>query len=199
MPWFLQDLATYGLSIHLPRVLGEILPAGSSAAVGTVLEESLLVAGGVGATMLCRWVEVIPQQIAGFCGCAFALALAAWGARGDQPQPLLLAIGLGLFLFTTNLGPNATTYLLAGNVFPAGERARGAGLATAAGKGGAVLTALLVPLVLERWGPAPLLVGLGGSSLLGAALTWGLARQWKQRLDDATPTVAYATQHANEK
>jgi nitrate/nitrite transporter NarK len=74
----------------------------------------------------------------------------------------------------TNLGPNAQTYLLAGELFPVALRGRGAGLAAAVGKLGAIAAALAIPALLQRWGPGPLLPALAATSLLGAALTWGL-------------------------
>lgn len=72
----------------------------------------------------------------------------------------------------TNLGPNAQTYLLAGELFPTRLRGLGSGLAAAAGKMGAVLTALLVPVLLEHWGRQALLLTLALSSLAGAVVTW---------------------------
>ncbi|MBU6355059.1 MAG: MFS transporter, partial [Cyanobacteria bacterium REEB498] len=90
-----------------------------------------------------------------------------------------LVLGLLLVQFMTNLGPNAQTYLLAGELFPTALRGRGAGLAAAVGKLGAIAAALAIPPLLQRWGAGPLLPLLAATSLLGAALTWGL------RLDTA--------------
>jgi nitrate/nitrite transporter NarK len=72
----------------------------------------------------------------------------------------------------TNLGPNATTYLLAGEVFPTRIRGLGAGFAAASGKVGAVLTAFLFPTLLKAWGTERLLMVLVFTSLLGAVVTW---------------------------
>ncbi len=58
---------------------------------------------------------------------------------------VLLFGGFMLFNFMTNLGPNAQTYLLAGEVFPTHIRGKGAGFAAAFAKIGAVLTAFTVP------------------------------------------------------
>jgi putative MFS transporter len=44
---------------------------------------------------------------------------------------LLIFLGFMLFNFMTNLGPNAQTYLLAGEVFPTRVRGMGAGFAAA--------------------------------------------------------------------
>jgi hypothetical protein len=116
----------------------------------------------------------LPLQIGGFLGCAAGLLLAASGVGGASgpvqiPQ---LVIGLLLFQFMTNLGPNTQTYLLAGELFPTPIRGLGAGVAAAAGKVAAVLTALGLPVLLPRWGAAAVLEGLACSSLLGALVTW---------------------------
>jgi nitrate/nitrite transporter NarK len=77
-----------------------------------------------------------------------------------------------LFNFMTDLGPNAQTYLLAGEVFPTAIRGSGAGFAAAFAKIGAVLTAFLFPILLKGIGQQALLLILVGTSLLGAAVTW---------------------------
>ncbi|MFM7456474.1 MAG: MFS transporter [Vulcanococcus sp.] len=169
LPWFLQDLTTYGVGLYLPQLL-----QGSRALAAWV--ELAFLAGMVAAIALVdRWGR-IPLQITGFLGCAAGLLLAA---RADLRAQLV--VGLLLVQFMTNLGPNAQTYLLAGELFPTALRGRGAGLAAAVGKLGAIAAALAMPVLLQRWGPGPLLPLLAVTSLLGAALTWGL------RLDTAPP------------
>lgn len=183
LPWFLQDLATYGIGLSLPLLLSGRLEVSDSAAWrSTLVEGGLLL--GIGAAILLtdHWGR-IPLQIGGFLGCATGLLLAAGGVAlsGDGSAAMesssatrLLLIGLLLFQVMTNLGPNAQTYLLAGELFPTRLRGVGAGLAAAAGKVGAVLTALLVPVLLEHWGRQTLLVVLALSSLAGALVTWVL-------------------------
>jgi MFS transporter, putative metabolite transport protein len=169
LPWFLQDLTTYGVGIYLPQLL-----QGSRALAAWV--ELAFLAGMVAAIALVdRWGR-ITLQITGFLGCAAGLLLAA---RADLRAQLV--VGLLLVQFMTNLGPNAQTYLLAGELFPVALRGRGAGLAAAAGKLGAIAAALAMPVLLQRWGPGPLLPLLAATSLVGAALTWGL------RLDTVPP------------
>jgi nitrate/nitrite transporter NarK len=72
----------------------------------------------------------------------------------------------------TNLGPNATTYLIAGEVFPTRIRGLGAGFAASFAKIGAVLTAFLFPILLKDIGTSTLLWSLVVASLLGAVVTW---------------------------
>lgn len=181
VPWFLQDLATYGIGLSLPLLLAGQLPLnGGTAWRSTLVESGLLI--GIGAAILLtdQWGR-IPLQIGGFLGCAAGLLLAAAGLNfsaeagsgGDAASASrLLLIGLLLFQVMTNLGPNAQTYLLAGELFPTRLRGIGAGLAAASGKAGAVLMALLVPVLLEHWGRQVLLIALALSSIAGALITW---------------------------
>ena len=90
----------------------------------------------------------------------------------EPMRTVLLFGGFMLFNFMTNVGPNAQTYLLAGEVFPTRIRGKGAGFAAAFAKIGAVLTAFLFPVVLAQTGIDFLLIGLIVTSLLGALVTW---------------------------
>ena len=183
VPWFLQDLGTYGIGIFLPLLLSGALAPQTipdpieadriAAQVSLLIDLALLAGFAVAIAGTDRWGRM-PLQITGFLGCAAGLVLAAAGLGGvasSQPLPLAVA-GLLLFQFMTNLGPNAQTYLLAGELFPTPVRGCAAGFAAAAGKVAAVLTALLLPMALQRWGAAPLLLSLAGTSLLGALVTW---------------------------
>jgi len=99
--------------------------------------------------------------------------MAALSIRPDGSNDMiLLFIGFTLFYFMTNLGPNAMTYLLAGEVFPTHIRGKGAGLAASVAKVGAVLTAFLFPILLKSMGTGPLLLLLVIASILGAVVTW---------------------------
>jgi nitrate/nitrite transporter NarK len=118
-----------------------------------------------------RWGR-IPLQIIGFVGCAAGLVIAALGNLGGHNNLVVIVIGFVLFQFMTNLGPNAQTYLLAGEVFPTPVRGLGAGLAAAVGKVGAVLTAFAFPVLLATWGTERLLPLLAITSLVGAVITW---------------------------
>ena len=114
----------------------------------------------------------IRLQILGFIGCALGLLLAALSLNlGGTLSVMLLFAGFMLFSFMTNMGPNAMTYLIAGEVFPVSIRGTGAGLAASVGKIGAVLTAFLFPILLKDIGTDILLLLLVGTSVLGAVVT----------------------------
>jgi hypothetical protein len=94
---------------------------------------------------------------------------------------ILIFTGFIIFNFMTNLGPNAMTYLIAGEVFPTRFRGIGAGFAASFAKIGAVMTAYLFPILLVHIGTASLLYILVGTSLVGAWITWRFSIETKGR------------------
>lgn len=187
VPWFLQDLGTYGIGIFTAtilaasighktahvRSLADLVNNDVLAAKGAGLIDLLLIVGIVCAVLLIDRLGSIRLQVFGFIGCAAGLAIAA-SSRSftGGTQIILIFAGFMLFNFMTNLGPNAQTYLLAGEVFPTHVRGMGAGFAAAFGKIGAVSTAFLFPILLADIGTQALLYILVGTSLLGAVVTW---------------------------
>ncbi|MEB3332261.1 MAG: MFS transporter [Synechococcaceae cyanobacterium] len=185
LPWFLQDLSTYGIGIFTPVILAASFGASTNqhtvaaiihddliGARGTALVDLGFLAGICVAIALADHWGRIRLQILGFIGCAAGLLLAAAGCAGGRTNLPLIVAGFLLFQFMTNLGPNAQTYLLAGEVFPTPVRGLGAGQAAAAGKVGAVLTAFLFPTLLLDWGTERLLPLLALTCLAGALVTW---------------------------
>jgi MFS transporter, putative metabolite transport protein len=187
VPWFLQDLGTYGIGIFTPTILAAAVGANSdharsitdliandiTAAKGAALITTLLIVGILFAVLLADTVGRIALQIFGFFGCAAGLFLASLSSYfTDGAQMLLIFSGFMLFNFMTNLGPNAQTYLLAGEVFPTAIRGKGAGFAAAFAKIGAVATAFLFPILLDTIGTQALLYCLIVTSILGAVVTW---------------------------
>ncbi len=187
VPWFLQDLGTYGIGIFTPtilaaavganedhaRSLADLIAKDITAARGAALITTLLIVGIIFAVLLADVVGRISLQVFGFIGCAVGLLLAALSLNfSGGTEKILIFSGFMLFNFMTNLGPNAQTYLLAGEVFPTAIRGKGAGFAAAFAKVGAVLTAFFFPILLASIGTQALLYGLIGTSILGAVVTW---------------------------
>jgi MFS family permease len=186
VPWLLQDLGTYGIGIFTPTILATLIGAKNEdarnisdiiqndvlATKGAAFIDVLLIVGIIFAVLLADRVGRIRLQIVGFIGCAAGLALAALslGVHGTFGSVVLFT-GFMLFSFMTNIGPNAMTYLIAGEVFPVEIRGAGAGFAASVGKIGAVMTAFLFPLLLKDIGTSLLLLILVGTSLLGALIT----------------------------
>ncbi len=187
VPWFLQDLSTYGIGIFTPTILAAALGKKADhvrslrdliandilAARGAAMITLLLIVGIVFAVLLADKLGRIRLQIFGFIGCAVGLVLASLSVDlSGQLKIILIFSGFMLFNFMTNLGPNAQTYLLAGEVFPTAIRGKGAGFAAAFAKIGAVATAFLFPILLVTLGTRLLLYGLVIASLVGAVVTW---------------------------
>ena len=188
VPWFLQDLATYGIGIFTPTILSTILGHTNAreqnlagvihndmiAAKGAAFLDVLLLVGIIFAVFLADRRGRMKLQILGFFGCAAGLLLAAFSTHlpAGTGQTVLIFAGFMLFNFMTNLGPNAMTYLIAGEVFPTKIRGSGAGFAASFAKIGAVATAFLFPILLSDIGTATLLYLLVGTCLVGAFVTW---------------------------
>jgi MFS family permease len=187
VPWFLQDLGTYGIGLFTPTILAatfghaaqvhhslaSVIDKDLFAAKGAALVDVLLILGILAATFLADKVGRIPLQILGFIGCAAGLLVSALALnQTGTTQTMMIYVGFMLFNFMTNIGPNSQTYLIAGEVFPTRMRAKGAGLAAAFAKIGAVTTAFLFPILLADIGTQNLLYILVVTSLLGAIVTW---------------------------
>jgi putative MFS transporter len=187
VPWFIQDLGTYGIGIFTPTILAAALGGGSDhvrslsdmiadgilAAKGAAMINVLLIVGIFCAVLLADRAGRIWLQIIGFIGCAVGLLIASFSIDFEGAAKIdIIFIGFMLFNFMTNLGPNAQTYLLAGEVFPTEVRGMGAGFAAAFAKIGAVATAFLFPILLVGIGTRALLYGLVITSILGAIVTW---------------------------
>jgi MFS transporter, putative metabolite transport protein len=187
VPWFLQDLSTYGIGIFTPTILGaaighkaehvrsmsDLIANATLAAKGDAMITMLLIVGIAFAVLLADKLGRIRLQVFGFFGCAAGLFLASLSVDlSGGLKIVLIFIGFMLFNFMTNVGPNAQTYLLAGEVFPTAIRGKGAGFAAAFAKIGAVATAFLFPILLVTIGTRWLLYGLVISSVLGAIVTW---------------------------
>ena len=185
LPWFLQDLSTYGIGIFTPVIIAAAFGAKAGGVdVASIIHDDLIGAKGtalidigflvgisVAIYLADRWGR-IPLQITGFIGCAAGLFVALIGRSGGDGNLPLIVVGFVIFQFMTNLGPNSQTYLIAGEVFPTKYRGIGAGFAAASGKVGAVLTAFCFPFLMASIGTERLLVLLVITSLLGALVTW---------------------------
>ncbi len=180
IPWFLQDIATYGIGIFTPTIIaaltfsegGDFLVQEMASAKGAAIVNVFLVVGFALAVLLINRVGRIALQIVGFVGMAAGLGILSFSE--SNAQLTLLFAGFILFNLTMNLGPNSTTFLLSGEVFPPAIRASGAGLAGAIAKSGAVLGALALPVLQARLGIAVLLRSLALICLLAALITFAL-------------------------
>jgi MFS transporter, putative metabolite transport protein len=189
LPWFLMDIATYGVGLFTPVILGAIhlsstttgpLAADFSDAQGSAMIDLFLLVGFILGLWAVPRFGRIHMQVAGFIGMTAGMLillrseLAAGGAAAHVP---LVFAGFILFNLAMNAGPNATTFALAPELFPTGIRASAGGFAAAAAKVGATLGIFVLPQVKAHGGVAAVLVMMAVVSILGAAVTAILARE----------------------
>lgn len=181
VPWFLQDIATYGIGIFTPAILGALAFAGEdsfmaremAAAKGAAIVDVFLITGFLIAVLLVERVGRMRLQGVGFIGMAVGLSLLAASDWLPQDRQITLVfIGFFIFNLMMNAGPNATTFLLSGEVFPTSIRASGAGFAAAFAKAGAVLGTFALPILQTSLGTPTVLVLLAVACLLAAAVTY---------------------------
>ena len=182
LPWFLQDIATYGIGIFTPVIIAKLalsteasfLVREIKSAQGAALVDVFLIIGFLCAVALVeRWGRM-RLQILGFLGMTVGLLLLATSglvSAGSGAETGLVLAGFLVFNLMMNAGPNATTFLLSGEVFPTHLRATGAGFAASFAKAGAVLGTFVLPIVAKSWGIPPLLVGLAAICVLAALIT----------------------------
>lgn len=183
IPWFLMDIATYGVGIFTPTLLAALALAGSDATFiaddiasteGTAVLDVFLVLGFLSAIFLVDRVGRIPLQLVGFAAMAVALALLAVAdglAGGGDDHLWLVFLGFALFNFFMNAGPNATTYALPAEVFPEEVRAAGHGFAAACAKFGAALGVFLFPILQDALGVGTLLAVIAGLCVVAFFVT----------------------------
>jgi MFS family permease len=183
VPWFLMDIATYGVGIFTPTLLAALALAGPNATFladdiastqGTALLDIFLVIGFVAAIVLVERVGRIPLQLNGFAVMTLGLgilALADGLAGGGEDHLPLVVIGFILFNTFMNAGPNATTYALPAEVYPSEVRAAGHGFAAGCAKLGAAFGVFLFPVVQSAVGTSVLLLIVAGCCMVGFVVT----------------------------
>ena len=184
VPWFLMDIATYGIGIFTPVILARIVVeehrhtffgAELKAVKGAAFVDLFLVAGFVLNMFLVEKLGRMKLQLGGFLGMAAGLSLLGYTCYlpggASQHLPLVFA-GFILFNLTMNMGPNATTYMLPVELYPTRLRASAHGFAAAAAKTGATVGVLLLP-ILDAGPPGipGVMFLVAGAALLGFFVT----------------------------
>ena len=184
VPWFLMDIATYGVGIFTPTLLAALALAGPNstfiaddiaATEGTALLDIFLVLGFVAAIFTVEKLGRVKLQILGFSLMGVGLLILGIAAAlpgGGDDHLALVFLGFAIFNFFMNMGPNATTYALPAEVFPSEVRAAGHGFAAGLAKLGAALGVFFFPILLDAWGQAALLFALAGVTILALIITW---------------------------
>jgi MFS family permease len=187
IPWFLMDIATYGVGLFTPTILGAIEISGRTRglnahdfalAKGSAIIDLFLLFGFLlGIWMVPRFGRIRMQAI-GFAGMAVGMLilLAAVGLTNSLHIPMIF-VGFILFNLLMNAGPNSTTFALAPILFPTQLRATAGGFAAGVAKLGATFGVFLLPILKEKFGVPSVLGIVSAVSLLGLVVTLIFGRE----------------------
>jgi MFS family permease len=188
IPWFLMDIATYGVGLFTPTILGAIEISGRTRglvardfalAKGSALIDLFLLIGFLlGIWMVPRFGRIRMQAI-GFAGMAVGMLilLAAVGLTNSSLHIPLVFVGFILFNLLMNAGPNSTTFTLAPMLFPTELRGTAGGFAAGVAKLGATFGVFLLPILKQTLGVRSVLGIVSSVSLLGLVVTLILGRE----------------------
>jgi MFS transporter, PHS family, inorganic phosphate transporter len=171
--WFLLDYAYYGNTISTPQIINLISPHASQTATIAIQLAIFAVAAVPGYLLAIARMDRIGHrrlQLAGFIvmGACFAVIGLVPGMT-TAVVPFLLAYGISYFF--AEFGPNVTTFVLPGELFPTRLRATGHGISAGVGKLGAFIGVFLFPVLQHALGLRATLLLTAGVSALGALLT----------------------------
>jgi MFS family permease len=188
IPWFLMDIATYGVGLFTPTILGAIDISGTprgliahdfALAKGSgIIDLFLLIGFLLGVWLVPRFGRIRMQAI-GFSGMAVGMFIlvAAVGLTNSSLHIPLVFAGFILFNLLMNAGPNSTTFTLAPILFPTQLRGTAGGLAAGVAKLGATLGVFLLPILKQKFGVQSVLGIVSAISLLGLMVTLVLRRE----------------------
>ena len=187
-PWFLMDIATYGVGLFTPIILGAIDVSGKRGGViahdfadakgSTAIDLFLLLGFLLGIWAVPRFGR-IRMQVIGFASMAFGMLLlmAAVHLSNSSLHIPLVFVGFILFNLLMNAGPNSTTFTLAPILFPTQLRATASGFAADVAKIGATLGVFVLPILKGTLGVPAVLGMMAIVSVLGLTVTLIFGRE----------------------
>ena len=188
VPWFLMDIATYGVGPFTPVILGAVDISGRG---GGAITHDLVVAKGSSAIDLFLLfgfivgIWAVPKfgrirmQVIGFAGmtCGMILLMVAVYLSNSSLHIPLVFTGFIVFNLLMNAGPNSTTFTLAPILFPTQLRGTASGFAAGAAKIGATLGVFVLPILKNKFGVPAVLGMMAAVSLLGLTVTLIFGRE----------------------
>jgi putative MFS transporter len=191
VPWFLMDIATYGVGLFTPIILGTIDV--SAKGVGVIARDFADARGSAAIDLFLLFgfligIWAVPRfgrirmQAVGFAGMALGmLVLTIAVSLSNSPAgaghiPLVFT-GFILFNLLMNAGPNSTTFTLAPILFPTQLRGTASGFAASVAKIGATLGVFVLPILKGRFGVPAVLGMMAAVSVLGLVVTLAFGRE----------------------
>ena len=184
--WFLLDYAYYGNTISTPQIIGLISPSSSTMTKIAIQLAIFVVAAVPGYILAIARMDRIGHrrlQLIGFVmmGLCFAVIGLVPGMT-TAVLPFLAVYGISYFF--TEFGPNVTTFVMPGELYPVSVRATGHGISAGIGKFGAFIGVFLFPVLQDDLGLRGTLLLTAGVSAAGALLTLVLPEPSGRSLED---------------
>jgi putative MFS transporter len=191
VPWFLMDIATYGVGLFTPIILGAITVASDS---GGIISSDFANTRGTAAIDLFLFfgfllgIWAVPQfgrirmQVIGFAGMTLGMLIlmsAVHLSNSGLHIPLVFT-GFILFNVLMNAGPNATTFTLAPILFPTQLRGTASGFAAGFAKIGATVGVFVLPILKGQFGVPAVLGMVAAVTVLGLVVTMVFGREDKE-------------------
>jgi MFS family permease len=196
--WFLFDYAYYGNSVSAPLIVSSVLGTRASTNLIHPLALQLIVftvAAVPGYFLAAFTMDRIGHrrlQLIGFplMGLAFLLIGVIPGITAAI-GPFLILFGMSYFF--AEFGPNTTTFVLPGEVFPTSARTTAHGISAGVAKLGAFIGVYLFPIIKNDFGVNGALRLSALFALLGTALTLLIPEGARRSLDDISPEEVVAS------
>jgi len=188
IPWCLMDIATYGVGLFTPIILGAIDVSGKTGGViaddfadargSSAIDLFLLFGFLLGIWAVPRFGRIL-MQVIGFAGmtCGMILLMIAVHLSNSSLHIPLVFTGFIMFNLLMNAGPNSTTFTLAPILFPTQLRATASGFAAGIAKIGATFGVFVLPIVKGTFGVPAVLGMMAAVSLLGLIVTLVFGRE----------------------
>jgi MFS family permease len=193
--WLLLDYAYYGNTISTPQIIRLISPNASTTATIAIQLAIFAVAAVPGYILAIARMDRIGHRRLQLIG--FAMMAVCFAVIGLVPGmttavlPFLLVYGISYFF--TEFGPNVTTFVLPGELYPVSVRATGHGISAGVGKFGAFIGVFLFPVLQSSLGLRSTLLLTAGVSVLGLLLTLVLPEPAGRSLEEIGGQVDVVT------
>ena len=183
VPWFLMDIATYGVGIFTPTIIATVLSGKGTDFIsedivsieGAAIIDIFLFLGLLTNILLVEKLGRIKLQLTGFIGMTVGLLVISFATCLTGTGSLymyLMFIGFIIYNFLMNMGPNATTFILPAELFPTKLRATAHGFSASFAKVGALLGIFFLPTVMNTFGIFITMLCMSIIAFLGFILTF---------------------------
>ncbi|HZD65271.1 MAG TPA: MFS transporter [Acidimicrobiales bacterium] len=200
--WFAFDYAYYGNSVSAPLVIQGFLGGGHHALTQTLAINLIvfLLAAVPGYYLACFTMDRIGHrrlQLLGFAGMGLAfLLIGLVPGLSTVLVPFLIVFGISYFF--AEFGPNTTTFVLSGEVYPVSARTTGHGLSAGFAKVGAFIGVFVFPILKAQLGLSGTLTVTAVFALVGMALTLLLPEPTGRSLEELSGKAPVVHREAEE-